>query len=129
MPNQPPLNPDALEAAYAAYAELTVEEWRTRPHSAWRERLMEDVNISVSAYLAVALPEVQANSKPNQNLEFAQPESEDERIPAWHAVANHPAFNDCYEEERPLLESMLDHLTELTAQPEVSSVEEKESNE
>lgn len=57
MPDTP-LNPDALENAYAKYAELTVEEWRTRPHSAWRERVMEDVNLAVSAYLAVAQPEV-----------------------------------------------------------------------
>ena len=53
-----PLNPDALETAYAKYAELSVEEWRTRPHSAWRERVIEDVNIAVSAYLEVAQPVV-----------------------------------------------------------------------
>jgi len=42
------------------------------------------------------------------------PESEDERITAWHEVASHPAFKECYDRERPLVDSMLDRLTELS---------------
>lgn len=57
MPNTP-LNPDALVVAYAVYAGMTAEQWRTRPPTGWREGIMEDVNLAVSAYLAAAQPEV-----------------------------------------------------------------------
>lgn len=31
----------------------------------------------------------------------------DERVRAWHRVAAHPFFASCYEEEQPLIESMI----------------------
>lgn len=71
MPNQTPLNPDALEAAYIAVSD---ESWL----SARAARAV--ASAAVSAYLAVAQPEVLANSKPNQNLEFAQPEVTGEQV-------------------------------------------------
>lgn len=43
--------------------------------------------------------------------EPAPAEAEDERISAWHRVADHPFFRGCYAEERPLIDAMLDRLT------------------
>lgn len=41
-------------------------------------------------------------------------DTSDERVSAWRRIAAHPAFADCYDEERPLLDAMLDRLDELT---------------
>lgn len=35
---------------------------------------------------------------------------EDERISAWEEIAEHPFFKSCFEEDRPLLEAMIDKL-------------------
>jgi hypothetical protein len=40
-------------------------------------------------------------------------EPEDERVEAWHYVADHPVFKQCYSKEQPLLDSMLDRLNDL----------------
>lgn len=34
----------------------------------------------------------------------------DERVQAWHIVAAHPFFADCYPLERPLIETMIKKL-------------------
>lgn len=36
---------------------------------------------------------------------------QDERVVAWERVVKHPVFAPCYDEERPLLESMLERLS------------------
>lgn len=41
----------------------------------------------------------------------------DERIDAWHKVASHPFFRDCFPKPEPLLESMLTKLDELMPKP------------
>lgn len=34
-------------------------------------------------------------------------ENEDERIYAWHKVAEHPFFKECYDTQGPLLNAMI----------------------
>ena len=43
---------------------------------------------------------------------------QDERIQAWEAIAAHAAFADCYQEERPLLESVIDRIDALVSTSE-----------
>ena len=43
---------------------------------------------------------------------------QDERIQAWEAIAAHAAFADCYREERPLLESVIDRIDALVSTSE-----------
>ena len=43
---------------------------------------------------------------------------QDERIQAWEAIAAHAAFADCYQEERPLLESVIDRIDALVSTEE-----------
>lgn len=38
---------------------------------------------------------------------------QDERIDAWHYVADHEAFKACYDEEQPLIDSVLARITQL----------------
>jgi len=92
MPNQPPLNPDALEAAARALVGCAfskspkVEELKDARWELWER----DAHAAVSAYLAAVQPEVLANSKPNQNLEFAQPEVNSVALfDAWEAGATY----------------------------------------
>lgn len=37
----------------------------------------------------------------------------DERIAAWHRLAEHPALASCYDQERPLIDAVMDRLDEL----------------
>lgn len=39
--------------------------------------------------------------------------TDDERIEAWHYVADHDAFKLCYDEEQPLIDSVLARITQL----------------
>ncbi|GAB3125841.1 hypothetical protein [Glaciibacter psychrotolerans] len=41
----------------------------------------------------------------------AEPESEDQRIEAWEAIARHPFFRECYETDGTLLDAMLAKLS------------------
>ena len=43
---------------------------------------------------------------------------QDERIKAWEAIAAHAAFADCYQGERPLLESVIDRIDALVSTEE-----------
>lgn len=38
---------------------------------------------------------------------------EDQRIIAWHAIAEHPFFKDCFGQDKPLLDSMIDKLNQI----------------
>lgn len=67
MTNQPPLNPDALSRA----SDTISDRYDGNGYEGTADEIAED---AIRAYLAAAQPEVLANSKPNQNLEFAQPE-------------------------------------------------------
>ena len=49
---------------------------------------------------------------------LAQHVEQDERIQAWEAIAAHAAFADCYQEERPLLESVIDRIDALVSTEE-----------
>lgn len=90
--NQPPLNPDGIEKAYEEYG--------------WSGRL----EIAIRAYLAAAQPELQANSKPNQNFEVVKSVEELDQLPmhsyvqgndgfkhakdwdgGWHLIVNRPS--------------------------------------
>lgn len=71
MPNQTPLNPDALEAG--ARALLAVQQPEVSADYAWnvqfdggREELRNEAAAAVSAYLAAALPEVTSVEELNQ---------------------------------------------------------------
>jgi cobalamin-dependent methionine synthase I len=48
---------------------------------------------------------------------------EDQRISAWEKVAKHPLFRECYDEERPLIDSVLDTLDRVGERAESPSVE------
>lgn len=48
---------------------------------------------------------------------------QDERVVAWEAVAKHPLFVRCYDEERPLLHSMLDLLDSLSSPVQETSMD------
>lgn len=59
------------------------------------------------AWLSAQVPIVLADQgKP-------QVTDEDERINAWERVAEHPACRPCYDEERPLIDAVMDRLTDL----------------
>ncbi|SDL15055.1 hypothetical protein SAMN05428985_11069 [Nocardioides sp. YR527] len=53
----------------------------------------------------------------NKRLKDAAPNvEEDQRVKAWYQIADHPAFRSCYEEERPLIEAVVDKITALEAE-------------
>lgn len=46
-------------------------------------------------------------------------DSGDERISAWHRIADHPAFRPCFASDEPLIDSMLARLDEPAATPTI----------
>lgn len=69
--------------------------------------------------LTISEPECQKTRK----FDISQPvmdEREDERIEAWHEIASHPFFRECYATDGTLIAAML---TKLSAQPVTGTVE------
>lgn len=80
MTNQPPLNPDGvLNAMDTLMAETDADERATE----WAHKVTTRV---LEGYFAVAQPEVQANSKPNQNFEVVNNVEELEALPAQSVI-------------------------------------------
>lgn len=87
-----------LTAAVEAAAEAMADDWNPERDPILTAMFRDYASSAIRA----ALP-----------LILAQVEATDERIAASEAVAKHPALASCYDEERPLLDAMLDRLTAL----------------
>lgn len=93
---------EAVDAAAEAMAEM------------WNQRLSEedapytpsDFTCDARDILSAAAPIIRAQERHEINT---QPEV----VEAWYALVDHEAFTQCHAEEAPLLDSMLDRLSQL----------------